>query len=499
MDNRHTDLYKNKIVVLVVFVAVSVILFSLSTGRIFLSDDYCTLENIVANDSFLLPSFFRPIGDLTLKWNYHLAGPDPFFLYVVNIILHGVNSFLVYWFSRKWFANDRAVHLFSIVAGLLFLTYPSHSEAILWAIGRGVSIATFFSLLGMIVFISHRASSVKYFLVCLFYFVALASYESALLLPFVLFTLSGRTSKKQQITWSLLLLATLFIHLYLRYYFTGGVWQAYNGVIFAKDVIQYLSAFVKIILRLFVPPFDHPLLFTICGFAALTVLAIILFRNRKRFETDGLFAKTFVVGITGLFVTILVSISFGMSTRTSEGDRLMYLPSVFYALLMALLIVRVFNFSWSIATAVGAMLLFQVSFLMVNQRHWTRASEYAVKVINGIRSHNGRPLYIVNLPSDHKGAYVFRNCLREALLFYKIDTTGVHVVNIIQSTEMEERNELIVPEQKDGVIFIWPNTTLQIENGKVVTINRDKSIKTPVPLSAFLYWNKNDLVPVAVK
>jgi protein O-mannosyl-transferase len=496
MDIRRTDHYKNKIFVLVGFVAISLIIFGSSTGRIFLSDDYCTLYNIVANNSFLLPSFFRPIGDLTLKWTYQLAGLDPFYFYVANIILHAVNSFLIYWFCRKWFANDRSVHLFSIVAGLIFLTYPSHSEAILWAIGRGVSLATFFSLLAMIIFISRLNAAMKYVLVCLFYFIALACYESALLLPFVLLMLSGRTSNKQNITWLLLLLTTLLVHLYLRYNFTGGIWQAYNGIIFARDVIQYLSAFIKIVLRLFVPPFNHPLLFTICGIAALTTIAIIIFRNRKTLGRDSLFAKTFLVCVTGLFVTILVSISFGMSTRTSEGDRLMYLPSAFYAILMALLIVRVFNSSWSIAIAVAVMLLFHVSFLLVNQQHWNRASEYAVNVINGIKAHNQRPLYIINLPSDHKGAYVFRNCLPQALLFYNIDTTGVRVVNIIQSTEIEQRKELIVPEKRDHEIYIWPNTLMASEEGMVVGINGDSAMRTPIPMQSFLYWNKENLVPL---
>ena len=496
MAISRTDLYKNKIVVLVVFVAIALILFGSSTGRIFLSDDYCTLYNIVANDSFLLPTFFRPVGDLTLKWTYQLAGLDPFYFYVINIKLHALNSFLIYLFCRKWFANDRKVHLFSLIAGLIFLTYPSHSEAILWAIGRGVSLATFFSLLAMIVFISQINAVVKYFLVCVFYFIALACYESALLLPLVLLTLSRATSKKQHITWFLLLLATLFIHLYLRYIFTGGVWKAYSGIIFARDIIQYLSDFIKIVLRLFVPPFNHPLLFTICGIAAVTMIAIILFRNRKRVEKDNLFTKTFLVCVIGLIATILVAVSFGMSTRTSESDRLMYLPSVFYALLIALLIVRVFHSLWAIATTVVAVLLFQVSFLLVNQQHWIRASEYAVNIINGIKAHKERPLYVVNLPSDHKGAYVFRNCLSRALQFYNIDTTGVRVVNIVQSTEIEKRKELIVPVQRDSVIFIWPNTSLEIENGNVVNINGDTSAKTSVSLSAFLFWNKNNLVPV---
>lgn len=493
----HTDLLKNKIVVLVAFTGISLIFFSSSTGRIFLSDDYCTLHNIISNNSILLPSFFRPIGDLTLKWTYHLAGWDPFYFYLVNILLHAFNSFLVYLFCMKWFENESRGVLFSIVAGLIFLTYPSHSEAILWAIGRGISLAVFFSLLAMIVIVSRINLAVKYILVCLLYFFALACYESAMLLPFVLFTISRSSRRGQNIIWSLFLLTTLFLHIYFRYQYTGGVWQAYNGIIFARDIIQYLTAFIKILLRLFVPPFDRPFLFTLFGITAIAILCIIFYRNRKRIKSDRIFLRTVSLTVTGLIATILVSVSFGMSTRTSEGDRLMYLPSVFYAILVSLLIVRLISSVKSIVLISGLLLIFQVSFLLINQRNWIRASEFAVKVINAVAAKPERPLYIINLPSDNKGAYVFRNCLPEALLHYHIDTTGVRVVNIIQSTEIEKKNTLIVPEKQGKNIFIWPSSLLEVKDDLVMKINGDSVSEYNKKLSSFLYWNKEDLVSVS--
>ncbi len=497
MDTRRADLYKNKIVVLVAFAGISLVLFSSSTTRIFLSDDYCTLHYIVANNSFLLPSFFRPLGDLTLKWTYQLAGLDPFYFYLVNILLHAVNSFLVYLFCMKWFANENRVHLFAIIAGLLFLTYPSHAEAIFWAIGRGISLATFFSLLAMITFMSRMSITARYILVSLLYFVAMACYESAVMLPFVLFAMLGTSSRRRNFIWTILLLTTLFFHIYLRYQITGGVWQAYNGIILSKDIIQYLSAFVKIILRLFIPPFNQPLLFTISGVTALTIISMIIFRNRKKFETDTIFIRTILFVTTGLVATIVVAISFGLSTRTSEGDRLMYLPSVFYSILISLLIVRLITSIRKIALATVLLLAFQIGFLMINQHNWIRASAYAVKVINAIRDNKQRPLYIINLPSDNKGAYIFRNCLPEALLHYQIDTTGVKVVNIIQSTELEKMKTLIVPERKAENVFIWPSVLLEVNGDEVMSVNGDTTQRR-VPAGSFLFWNKEDLVPVTL-
>jgi hypothetical protein len=134
------------------------------------------------------------------------------------------------------------------------------------------------------------------------------------------------------------------------------------------------------------------------------------------------------------------------------------------------------------------VLIFQTVFLLLNQKNWNRASEYAVKIINGIRANKQRPLYLVNLPSDHKGAYVFRNCLLEALLINNIDTTGIRVVNVVQSTEFEKRRLTIVPEKQAENIFIWPNTLLEVKNGKVVRMNGDSTANVSIELSAMLYW-----------
>ncbi|MBL7700499.1 MAG: hypothetical protein JNK79_20205 [Chitinophagaceae bacterium] len=494
----YTNLFKNKLIVLATFTGAALIIFAPSTGRIFLSDDYCTLHNVVENNSIWLETFFRPIGDLTLMWSYKLTGWNPFYFYLTNIILHAVNSFLLYVFCLEWFGRESRYVFFAVAAGLIFLTYPSHSEPILWAIGRGVSLAVFFSLLAMITVIGNIRTDVKYILAGLLYFIALACYESVLLLPVILCFLSQRTSRKFAIRMAIVLTAALFLHLLLRYYLTGGIWRAYNGVIFTKDLIQYLTTFSKILLRLFIPPFDYPLFFTLCGVVVYAILTVVLYNNRKRFESDRLFTNTLLLVVTGLLSTILVALSFGLSTRTSEGDRLMYFPSVFYSILLSFLTVRlIYTLRWSLL-AVVLIVVVQSAFLVINQGNWNRASEMAAKVLNGVARHPQRPLYIINMPSDYYGAYVFRNCLPEALSHYGMDTSGVRIVNILRSAEMEIRKIPIAPETKGVRTFIWPETLLEVRRDSVIsmTLGSDSAIAVNVPASSFLYWNNNDLVPL---
>lgn len=496
--STYNNLFKNKIVVFATFIGAALIIFSPSTNRIFLSDDYCTLNNIVENKSVWLEGFFRPLGDLTLMWTYKLAGWDPFYFYLGNILLHAANSFLLYIFCLKWYGKENRYILFAVAAGIIFLTYPSHSEAILWAIGRGISIAVFFSLLAMIVVISNMKAVAKLIIAGSLYFIALACYESVFLLPLILLFLYQRTRTKELYILGGVLTLVLTIHIYFRYALTGGMWSAYNGTVFSKDITEYFSTFVKIVMRIFIPPFDHPIGFTICGVAVLIILFFIFFRNKNRFETDFRFSKSISLVIVGLAATILVALSFGLSTRTSEGDRLMYFPSVFYSILISLLAVRLTRTLKSAVVWVAMLVFAQSVFLIINQNHWIRASAIAEKVINKIGMYPYRPVYIINLPSDYKGAYVFRNCLPEALHHYNIDTAGVRIVNILQSTDIKNRVGDILPERTGNSFFIWPQTIFTIQDRVLTSIKNENESAVVIddPAASILYWNKDELVPL---
>jgi hypothetical protein len=490
MSYQRADVFRNKIAVLVLFFGIALVIFSSSTGRIFLSDDYCTIEN-VAKGNIILPSFFRPVGDLTLKWNFDTTGADPFYFYLTNILLHALNSFLVYVFCMKWFKDQPRQLLFSMIAGLLFLTYPSHAEAILWVIGRGISLGVFFCLLAMIIMMSKIKPAVMYVMASVCYFIALACYESTILLPIILFILAGAVAVRRTRALSAFLVLTLLVHLGIRYYVNGGLWQAYEGEIFSKDALQYVSNFLKIVARLFIPPFDRPVLFVITSIAILVALSLVFYVSRRRIDRDMMFVKTLVLIGGGLMSTILIATAFGVSTRNQEGDRLLYFPSVFYCLFISLIIVRLIRQTRIIVAATAVMLLFQVFFLIINQRNWVTASGYAQKILGALAADKQTSLTIVNLPSDYKGAYIFRNCFYEALDHFNLNPGRVRVLNVVRSDELYQSEMLIKPQRQGNFIFIWPATTIETRNDDVVAINGKA---TDIPMSSIFYWNKTELV-----
>ena len=104
-----------------------------------------------------------------------LGGYEPLVYYSFNLLIHITCSWLVCRFCSKVMGFDI---LYAWIAGLLFLFYPFHNEAIVWAVGRGVSMATVFALAALVVAFSSLSINWKYLLVCIFYFVGLTAYET---------------------------------------------------------------------------------------------------------------------------------------------------------------------------------------------------------------------------------------------------------------------------------------------------------------------------------
>jgi len=409
------------------FAAAAVLLFMATYARQFSSDDYCILRFLFLQNGYVVPGFFRPVGDLTLKWTYALFGWTPSAFFLINAVLHGVNSWLVYMLCRQIAKRHPLLHTaFPLLAGVLFLTYHSVGEVVLWAIGRGISLAVFFSLLSAIIFFSEIKGTWRFALAGAFYFIALSCYESVALLPLILLAGSGPEKYRREMrSWVIVFACTFFVNIALRYYLSGSLWAAYTGEVFAKGLPEYLSTFMKVLLRIFMPAINLPWLFV--SLAVLVVLTIVLVAKRgvtREPRLAGLLKMVFA----GIVFSATMSTFFGVSTRTGDGDRMLYFSAVFYSMLVAALLVKAR--SRAVASAVlFAVLAVQLYAIARTQERWNTASEYSLRIINTVREHPVRPLYIVNIPSDYRGAFIFRNCFREALVHHGIDTTGIIQVN----------------------------------------------------------------------
>jgi len=164
----------------ILFPAIALVIFFPMLGRTFASDDFSVIRRVASDRSFLSPGFFRPLSDLSFLLNYLVGRFNPAGYYLFNIILHGIDASLLFYFCLRLQLRMTAPlqQLFAMCAASIFLTYPFHSEAVVWLLGRGASLAAGCGLISLICVVSPGQTRLNMLLSCIFYFVGMLAYES---------------------------------------------------------------------------------------------------------------------------------------------------------------------------------------------------------------------------------------------------------------------------------------------------------------------------------
>ncbi len=142
---------------------------------------------------------WHPVTWFSWLLNYSLFGLDPFGYHLVNLLLHVINTILLFLILRRM---TRALWPSAFVA-VLFAIHPLHVESVAWITERKDVLSTFFMMLtlGAYSFYVENRDFKRYLFVLLFYILGLMSKSMLVTLPFVLLLLDywplGRFSKKK--------------------------------------------------------------------------------------------------------------------------------------------------------------------------------------------------------------------------------------------------------------------------------------------------------------
>ena len=156
---------KNRYIAFLLIALVGFAVYSNILGAPFVFDD---LDYIRGNEkirdlrNFLDLSGTRYLGFLSFAFNYQLNGYDTFGYHIVNVALHVLNAALVYLLVEALFAaaqagkDERAGRVPALAASLLFLTHPVETQAVSYITQRLVSLAAFFYLLTVLLYLRAR-------------------------------------------------------------------------------------------------------------------------------------------------------------------------------------------------------------------------------------------------------------------------------------------------------------------------------------------------------
>ena len=444
-------------------VAVSFALFIPSLSLSFFADDFLAVWRIGALGDMHQASFFRPLSEFTIWVNHFAAGTSPAGYRAFNVLVHALNAVLVYLLMQRTPGLREVPNAtgMALVAAVLFLAYPFHNESIVWIVGRGTSLATFFTLASLVALSSGLSERGKLIIVPLFFFLGALAYESMLLFPLIVLPMLLRGCEDQRPFRKRLgvaLIAVLLLHFMARWAFTGQLANAYGSAFFDHTWSTYPLNAVKVLGRLFLPPsHDEHMqgVRFVLLLALLSVAAFPFWRSTER--TSPLRATILDLGWM-LGIVCLVGIIAGVSTRTSESDRFLYMPSAFLCMLIAIALFSLLGGIVRWAT-LALLVIGSVILLQRNTANWKDASTTIERIVADLPPppDDGR-LFVTGTPGEFNGAFIFRHGFHEALLLAGRDTARiVRVDRVLWEAAEAQGVPALSSDGRSDTLFLGPN------------------------------------------
>lgn len=331
-----------KILIYLIFAGLCFLAYANSLNNAFVSDDITAiLENprlAYISDFWLDPSaLLNSLIYKIAKFNvlpYHLA----------SVILHFVNTILVFWFLRLFFKAWP-----SFLSALIFAAHPIHTEAVTWISGRPYPVLAFFALIIYLLYYkathyeNKKFSFITYLAsLAIFAYFIIKNFSFCAFLPFFIVSsdiIFGRAKKnwKLWVPFFLILalrlsLATQVIHqraIFTLLYKAGASEMWRNPVfpfIYSIFLHLWLLAWPVKLTFFHEPVVFYPLAMW-SGFMALIVFISFLPYIFKK-------AKVIFLGI--LMYALFLAPTYSPIPLTSVvAERYAYLPSIFLSILFA--------------------------------------------------------------------------------------------------------------------------------------------------------------------
>jgi protein O-mannosyl-transferase len=312
--------------------------------------------------------FFRPFGYASFALDGHLGGESPVWWHIASLAIHSANAVLVLFMARRLGASLFA----SGFAGALFAVHGIHPEAVAWIAGRFDLVATLFLLAGLLLFTltADRGRTTLHIAALACFAVAALSKESAFIFPLLV---AGYALVKRQpiksTTGYFALAAILFAYRWSLFRGIGGYINPATGRPAALS-LGLGSTLKAVVVRLWTSLY-FPLNWSTdpslpLGFLAVVYMAALIWLALRSTSSKVLFP------LAATLICVLPVLSLLAGSATLAGSRVLYLPSVWFAILLAFALDGVPGRTrYAVATI---LLLFHFAALQHNLDFWDAAS-----------------------------------------------------------------------------------------------------------------------------
>ena len=297
--------------------------------------------------------YYRPLHYLSYFLTYQIS-PQPWIFHLVNLIYFSIVIFLIF----KLVTIITKDFFLSFFSALIFLIHPVNSEVVNWVSAGSELLFTIFVLLGAIYYIAYRdKNSIRNFvLACAFFFLALLSKETAVILPFIFLSIDlifFEIKIKNLFKWNEIKKYLIFVILFFVYFFArlsviGG--GSYLGSLtLSERIYTTVVLFAKYLGKLFYP---YPLqiidgfkvdanlgssVFFVSLSATLIFIVFSIAMARKR-------RNLLLFSMIWFIVFLAPAIVFLQAAGAGTGmffERYLFVPSIGFALTLAYLLCHV--------------------------------------------------------------------------------------------------------------------------------------------------------------
>jgi hypothetical protein len=310
---------------------------------------WSSLQKVWFGPYDLTISMFRPILSTLIVFQFHLFHLNPFGYHLVSALLHAMACAMVYRLACK-LSPSQAV---ALCAGLLFAVHAIHIEAIAWVSTFAEPLVDIFILAGLLSYVRYRQDRHTKWLAitCVWLFSGLLIKENAITLPFLIlayeFTLADRATRTARglLASFLSVSTTVFIYAAIRLQvFTHAApaeIQLPLSTLFytlPSVLVFYLK---KLVLPIPASPYyDQDYVTAPTGAFWLPVVVLVLVVAlawiwSRRSTNPGLVLFCF----WAMLIAILPVLDLNLfQWKEIAHDRFIYLPSVFFCVLVAQLL-----------------------------------------------------------------------------------------------------------------------------------------------------------------
>ncbi len=360
---------------------------------------------------FTIPAgdhFFRPLGYISYAIDARWAGHSAALWHLATLLIHFANCLLVYVVARQ----TGLARFFAVTASVIFGIHGSRPETVTWIACRFDLIATLFVLATLSLFLRG-----KYLPALATAFLALISKESAYVLPVLLLLITDqplRTATLRRVAPFAALTCAVFLY---RWQLLSGI-GGYQTVSHTPAILNFsiLRTANALLLRLWAMLFfpinwtETPQwwLWIALGIGIAGYAAIGLSGGRQR-RTLAFLLFAFVAALP---VQQLLLIGPDL-----EKSRVLYLPSVGFALFLAASLESLRNLNWRIPAAI-AIMVFQTACLEHNLVTWQGVALVARQACDSVAASlagNQKTVTVLDLPNVLRGVYFFHKGMPDCL------------------------------------------------------------------------------------